>query len=75
MEPIHDRMPVILEQNEEGVWLEEDDTDELQSMLDPYPAEQTDAYEITTAVNSPENDSPDVIEPIGHGQSGLGEFS
>jgi putative SOS response-associated peptidase YedK len=74
MEPIHDRMPVMLEQAEKAAWLEEEDPDELQAMLDPYPAKQTDAYEITTAVDSPENDSPEVIEPIGHGQSGLNEF-
>ena len=75
MEPIHDRMPVILDKPDERRWLEEDDTDELQSMLDPYPDGQLDAYEIATKVNDPDNDSPDIIEPLGHDQSGLGQFS
>ena len=74
MEPIHDRMPVMLEPDDEARWLEEDDPAELKAMLDPYPDELTDAYEISTKVNSPSNDSPDIIEPLGHGQSGLGQF-
>lgn len=73
IEPIHDRMPVSLEQDEEKVWLEEEDLDELQALLDPYPSEETDAYEISTAVNNPENDSAKMLEPLGHGQAGLGD--
>jgi hypothetical protein len=34
-----------------------------------------DAYEISTRVNNPGNDNPQVIEPLDHEQSGLGEFS
>jgi putative SOS response-associated peptidase YedK len=34
-----------------------------------------DAYEISTRVNNPGNDDPQVIEPLDHEQSGLGEFS
>jgi putative SOS response-associated peptidase YedK len=75
MEPIHDRMPVMLEQDEEEAWLKGEDPHELEAMLDPYPSEQTDAYEITTAVNNPENDSLEVIAHNGDGQSGVEEFS
>lgn len=74
VEYIHNRMPVMLEKDEHTIWLESDDEDELLAMLDPYPAELTDAYEISTAVNNPSNDSPEIIEPLDHGQSGLGEF-
>ena len=75
VESIHDRMPVMLEREEERRWLEEDDPDELEAMLDPGPDDQTGAYEISTKVNDPSNDLAEIIEPLGHGQSGLGQFS
>ena len=72
--PIHDRMPVMLEPDEQESWLESDDEDELQELLDRYPDELTEPHEISCAVNNPSNDSPDVIEPVGHDQSELGQF-
>ena len=72
--PIHDRMPVMLEPGEERRWLAEDDPAELQSLLDPYPDGLVRAYEVSTRVNDPANDSAAVAEPLDHGQSGLGEF-
>lgn len=73
--PIHDRMPVILEPDEESTWLETDDEDELGALLDPFPDDYTTAYPISTAINNPSNDSPEVIEPVDRPeQSGLGEF-
>jgi putative SOS response-associated peptidase YedK len=75
MEPIHDRMPVMLEPEDEDRWLQADDPDELQALLDPYPDELLDAYSISKRLNDPGNDSPDVIDPVDVGeQSGLGEF-
>lgn len=65
----------MLEPKEDRRWLEEDDPHELQAMLDPYPEELTDAYDISTMVNNPDNDSSEIIEPLGHDQSGLGQFS
>ena len=73
--PIHDRMPVMLEPAEEADWLAAEDHESLLTQLDPYPDEITRAYPISTAVNDPSNDSPDVIEPVERDhQSGLGEF-
>ncbi len=72
MEPINDRMPVMLEPDDEGQWLKEDGGDELQALLDPYPSEEIGAYEISTKVNKPANDSPDIIEPLGTVSPGLG---
>lgn len=73
--PIHDRMPVILEPGEETSWLEDTADEELQSLLDPFPADRTAAYPVSPAVNDPANDSPDIIEPVDRGtQSGLSEF-
>jgi putative SOS response-associated peptidase YedK len=73
MAPIHDRMPVILSAAEEETWLN-GDPDERRDLCRPYPDDDLRAYEISTAVNNPANDRPDVIEPLGHEQSGLGEF-
>lgn len=72
---LHDRTPVILDEHEEERWLEEDDEDELLSMLDPFPGERTETFEVFTAVNNPENEGPQLIEPKEGDQTGLGEFS
>lgn len=65
MEDIHDRMPVILREEDEGTWLDRsiEDTDFLQNLLEPYPAEEMEAYEVSKVVNSPNNDIPACIEP------------
>jgi putative SOS response-associated peptidase YedK len=71
--PIHDRMPVVLPADEERTWLD-GDSEERAALCRPYPDSDLDAYEVSTRVNDPDNDDPSVIEPLGHEQSGLGEF-
>ena len=65
MEPIHDRMPVILPEEAEDIWLDGsvDDTDQLKSLLVPYSAEGMEAYQVSTLVNSPKNNDPQCIQP------------
>ena len=59
--PIHDRMPVILPREAEALWLDRDaDTDALKELLVPY-AGGMEAYEVSTLVNSPKNDTPEVM--------------
>ncbi len=72
---LHDRMPVILEPDEEDVWLDADDEDELQSILGPYPGDRTTEFEVSRAVNDPANEGPALVEPVGSDQSGLGDFA
>jgi putative SOS response-associated peptidase YedK len=69
MEPIHDRMPVILKENVETQWLdpENKDTDKLLSLLQPYPGGLMLAYRVSPIVNAPKNDTPECIEPITEG--------
>lgn len=74
MEPIHDRMPVVLPEDVESEWLSSG-PDDRKELCQPYPAKDLTAYEISTRVNSPENDDPTVIEPLDHEQSGLADFS
>ncbi len=72
---IHDRMPVMLEPDEESTWLNGAGVDELKAVCDPYPAEEMRAYPVSKRVNNPQNDSPELLEEIDIGeQSGLDEF-
>ncbi len=65
MEPIHDRMPVILDPLDYDMWLASDTpTDQLQHLLRPFDAERLLAHPVSTAVNKPQNDTPDVVIPV-----------
>ena len=59
--PVHDRMPVILE--DPRAWLTEEDPNELQSMLRPIASSQLEGCTVNPIVNTPEVDSPECIEP------------
>ena len=74
VEPIHDRMPVVLPRDEEERWLTVG-PDERSELCRPYPEDDLDAYAISTSVNNPKNDDARLIEPLGNEQSGLGEFA
>ncbi len=65
MQPIHNRMPVILPKEHEEVWLtpEETNTAKLLTFLQPYPSNQMEAYTVSTEVNRPMNDNAEVIKP------------
>ncbi|WP_235839004.1 SOS response-associated peptidase [Desulfosporosinus metallidurans] len=66
MEPIHNRMPVILPQDMESVWLGGDVTSsrEVKGLLTPFPEERMVAYEVSQLVNSPRNDGPECVVPV-----------
>jgi putative SOS response-associated peptidase YedK len=67
LSPIHDRMPVILPREMEPLWLDHDVQDpvDLGDILTPYPAGPMKVYEVSTLVNSPSNDGPSVVVPVG----------
>lgn len=67
MEKIHMRMPVILDQNDEETWLDPTITEpqQLLALMKSCPPEPLDAFEISTLVNSPKNNSPEVLERLG----------
>ena len=58
MEPIHDRMPVIVPKPAYDLWLDPTikDPERLQPLLAPYPSDEMVAYTVSTLVNSPKND-------------------
>jgi putative SOS response-associated peptidase YedK len=66
MEPIHNRMPAILERGAEEAWLDPELTDSpaVISLLQPYPAGKMEAYPVSTRVGSPNHDDPALIKSI-----------
>tara|TARA_B100001123_G_scaffold441464_2_gene582701 strand:- start:1550 stop:2296 length:747 start_codon:yes stop_codon:yes gene_type:complete len=65
MEPLHDRMPVILANQDLKPWLSGDTREsELLELTAPYPAKKMDAYSITSLVNSPRNNAPELLEKL-----------
>ena len=67
MRKIHNRMPVILKREYEDSWLAKGQLEaaELERLLSPYPAKELEAYEVSTAVNNPRNESEELIRPVG----------
>lgn len=65
MAELHDRMPVILHEKVYDAWLgqKNENTEALQKLLKPYPAEEMRAYPISLHVNNVKNDRPQLIEP------------
>lgn len=62
MEPIHDRMPVILEKRDYERWLDPGDPTHLPvDLLRPYPAEKMRAWPVSEKVGNVRNDEPDLL--------------
>jgi putative SOS response-associated peptidase YedK len=61
---VHNRMPVLLRQEDERVWLErETNAERALSVLRPYPAELMQMDEVSPRVNRATEDQPDLIKP------------
>ncbi|MCB9136848.1 MAG: SOS response-associated peptidase [Caldilineaceae bacterium] len=69
LEPIHNRMPVILAPEDYDDWLDHAsehprDLDRLQHLMRPFPAEKMRAYPVSTYVNNARNEGLACIEPL-----------
>jgi putative SOS response-associated peptidase YedK len=66
LKPVHNRMPVIVARDAAGIWLDPavQDTDKLLPVLKPCPDDALELYEVSTKVNSPKNDSKELIERL-----------
>ena len=65
MEPIHHRMPVILDEEGGNLWLSDtQDVPLLKSVLRPYDDARMQAWEISKDVNSPTHNHPGILEAI-----------
>jgi putative SOS response-associated peptidase YedK len=63
---IHNRMPVILPAAARDRWLDPSvEEAELRGLLIPLPSEEIEAYAVSSAVNSPRNDTPECVRAIG----------
>jgi len=67
MSNIHDRMPVILKPSDEQKWLNPklNTLADLKKFLIPLEDGHLEAYEVSDKVNSPKNNSPELIEKVG----------
>ena len=62
---IHDRMPVIFTLEQEMKWLDPlIGPKEIDQYLLPYTVSDMEMYPISTLVNSPKNDIPEIIKPV-----------
>jgi putative SOS response-associated peptidase YedK len=65
MEPIHNRMPVILDEQNCDRWLAPTaKPDLLQALLSPHSAQGMQRYPVSSLVNRPTNDDPECIQPL-----------
>ncbi|HEX2767946.1 MAG TPA: SOS response-associated peptidase [Geobacteraceae bacterium] len=66
IKPLHDHMPVILEPRDINLWLDLQITDpeQLKPLFKPYPSELMEMYPVSDLVNSPRNDTSDLIKPL-----------
>ena len=67
LQSIHARMPVVLTPDAEEPWLDTgiEDSAVLSQLLVPYPLEDLQAYEVSGLVNSPRNNAPELVVPVG----------
>ena len=65
--PVHNRMPVVLLPEQEDLWVDPSVSDPavLLPLLRPHPPERMESYEVSAMVNSPSNDRPECIAPVG----------
>lgn len=66
LEPIHERMPVIIKPENYDFWLDPtiQQPEILAPLFEPFPVEQMTATSVSTAVNTPSNDSELCIQPL-----------
>ena len=69
--PVHDRMPVILFPDQFARWLDPDTPDHaLGELLRPLPDGRLASYPVSTAVNKPSADGPELLRPVRAGLFG-----
>ena len=65
MEPIHNRMPVIIPPNDYGRWMASTDPAHLPvDLLRPYPADEMKAWKVGKAVGNTRNNDATLVEPL-----------
>jgi putative SOS response-associated peptidase YedK len=62
--PVHERMPVMLSGDEGWKWLSPQPSSALLPLLRPYPADEMVRYPVSRAVNFPDRDGPELVQPL-----------
>jgi putative SOS response-associated peptidase YedK len=71
VEPLHDRMPVVLEPKDYQRWLTPGDPERLPvDLLRAYPAEKMKAWKVDSRVGNARNDEPGLLDPPSSEQPG-----
>jgi putative SOS response-associated peptidase YedK len=64
VEPMHDRMPVIIPERDYDRWLQPGDPEQPPiDLLRPFDADKMTAWRVDKAVGNANNDSPELIQP------------
>ncbi|HLN54321.1 MAG TPA: SOS response-associated peptidase [Lentimicrobium sp.] len=61
VQPVHDRMPVILEKASFDTWLHNTDVNKLKPLLEPIPAPRIKKYRVPELVNKATAEGPELI--------------
>ena len=66
VETIHDRMPVILDEEAQQVWLNHtsEETGHLSGLLKSFPAASMTAYDVPTSVHNGRHGGPGLVFPV-----------
>jgi putative SOS response-associated peptidase YedK len=69
MQGIHDRMPMMLDDEVVPEWLDREETEAepMAQLLTPPPGEPIEMFAVSKAVNTPKNNSPELLEPVDEG--------
>ena len=73
MKKVHSRMPAIISEEDEDIWLdpENNDFDKLYNLLVPYSKKDMRVRLVSKRVNNPKNDDSDLIKPLKTYQTGF----
>jgi putative SOS response-associated peptidase YedK len=66
MQPIHNRMPVILKEEDEDEWLNPDliEVEKIKEFLKPYSTNNLETYTISTRINNPAFNNKELLKPL-----------
>ncbi len=64
LQPVHDRMPVILHPDDYELWLDVDmrKLDLAKELLRPFPASEMTSHQVSQSINSPSKQGAQLIE-------------
>ena len=65
LKEIHDRMPILLKKEDFATWLDPDEKDQskFRSILEIYQGRDLEMDPVSTEVNNPRNEGPELLEP------------